>query len=131
MTPVQHYGTHDCTFVYLFSLLFITGLEGCVSFKFLRLSIGTAVQGVNCELMMETSGHGAMRSNHYLDDGSHLALTAVVAFVRSRLESGGMHDRHNSMLQAKQSAGIAALLYHNTVHEVCTQTSAVVLIKCE
>ncbi|WIA15226.1 hypothetical protein OEZ85_001902 [Tetradesmus obliquus] len=46
-------------------------------------------QGVDCELMMETSGHGAMRSNHYLDDGSHLALTAVVAFVRSRLASGG------------------------------------------
>jgi hypothetical protein len=39
---------------------------------------------------METSGHGAMRSNHYLDDGSHLALTAVVAFVRSRLASGGV-----------------------------------------
>ncbi len=48
-----------------------------------------AVQGVDCELMMETSGHGAMRSNHYLDDGSHLALTAVVAFVRSRLLHGG------------------------------------------
>eukprot|EP00882_Tetradesmus_deserticola_P014684 GHRQ01015624.1.p1 GENE.GHRQ01015624.1~~GHRQ01015624.1.p1 ORF type:complete len:589 (+),score=228.84 GHRQ01015624.1:649-2415(+) len=46
-------------------------------------------QGVDCELMMETSGHGAMRSNNYLDDGSHLALTAVVAFVRSRLASGG------------------------------------------
>lgn len=45
-------------------------------------------QGVDCELMMETSGHGAMRSNHYLDDGSHLALTAVVAFVRSRLLHG-------------------------------------------
>ncbi|KAF8060594.1 algC [Scenedesmus sp. PABB004] len=46
-------------------------------------------QGGDCELMMETSGHGAMRSNRYLDDGSHLALTAVVAFVRSRLASGG------------------------------------------
>eukprot|EP00878_Enallax_costatus_P007716 GHUV01008077.1.p1 GENE.GHUV01008077.1~~GHUV01008077.1.p1 ORF type:complete len:424 (+),score=129.57 GHUV01008077.1:1317-2588(+) len=45
-------------------------------------------EGVDCELMMETSGHGAMRSNHYLDDGSHLALTAIVAFVRSRLKSG-------------------------------------------
>jgi hypothetical protein len=38
---------------------------------------------------METSGHGAMRSNHYLDDGSHLALTAVVAYVCSKLASGG------------------------------------------
>lgn len=45
-------------------------------------------EGVDCELMMETSGHGAMRSNHYLDDGSHLALTAVIALVRSRLQAG-------------------------------------------
>ena len=47
------------------------------------------LQGVDCELMMETSGHGAMRSNYYLDDGSHLALTAIVAFVRGKLKSGG------------------------------------------
>ncbi len=28
-------------------------------------------QGVQCELMMETSGHGAMRENYFLDDGAH------------------------------------------------------------
>jgi hypothetical protein len=50
--------------------------------------------------MMETSGHGAMRSNHYLDDGSHLALTAVVAFVRSRLASEG------------EAASLPAMLYN-------------------
>jgi hypothetical protein len=50
-------------------------------------------QGVDCELMMETSGHGAMRSNHYLDDGSYLALVAIIAFVRSKLQSGGRDSR--------------------------------------
>lgn len=64
-------------------------------------------QGGNCELMMETSGHGAMRSNHYLDDGSHLALTAVVAFVRSKLKSGGesLHKQDPGQVVMRLSEG--------------------------
>jgi phosphomannomutase len=64
-------------------------------------------QGVDCELMMETSGHGAMRSNHYLDDGSHLALTAVVAFVRSKLKSGvsgGLRELLADLHEPKEAA---------------------------
>lgn len=26
-----------------------------------------------CPLMMETSGHGALQENHYLDDGAYMA----------------------------------------------------------
>lgn len=32
------------------------------------------LQGVETHLMMETSGHGAIKENHYLDDGAYLAV---------------------------------------------------------
>lgn len=31
-------------------------------------------EGVDCQLMMETSGHGAVKENFYLDDGAYLAV---------------------------------------------------------
>lgn len=42
--------------------------------------------GVPCPLMMETSGHGAMRENYFLDDGAYGALKIVIEMVRRRLE---------------------------------------------
>ena len=42
--------------------------------------------GVPCPLMMETSGHGAMRENFFLDDGAYGALKIVIEAVRRRLE---------------------------------------------
>ena len=37
--------------------------------------------GVDCQLMMETSGHGALKENLYLDDGAHLAVKVACCFV--------------------------------------------------
>ena len=34
-------------------------------------------EGVETHLMMETSGHGAMKDNHYLDDGAYLAVQVL------------------------------------------------------
>lgn len=45
--------------------------------------------GVACPLMMETSGHGAMRENYFLDDGAYSALKIVVEAVRRRGEGNG------------------------------------------
>lgn len=45
--------------------------------------------GVPCPLMMETSGHGAMRENYFLDDGAYGALKIVIEMVRRRLEGQG------------------------------------------
>ncbi len=30
--------------------------------------------GTDCQLMMETSGHGALKENYFLDDGAYLAV---------------------------------------------------------
>ncbi|EFN52641.1 hypothetical protein CHLNCDRAFT_58837 [Chlorella variabilis] len=45
--------------------------------------------GVPSPLMMETSGHGAMRENYFLDDGAYGALKIVVEMVRRQLEGAG------------------------------------------
>jgi phosphomannomutase len=44
--------------------------------------------GVNCPLMMETSGHGAMKENYFLDDGAYSAVKVVIEAVKRRLELG-------------------------------------------
>eukprot|EP00898_Chlorokybus_atmophyticus_P004939 jgi/Chlat1/5446/Chrsp36S05444 len=46
-------------------------------------------QGVDVPLMVETSGHGAMRENYFLDDGAYLALKLVVEMVRRSLAGQG------------------------------------------
>lgn len=35
-------------------------------------------QGVETHLMMETSGHGALKENYFLDDGAYLAVKVCV-----------------------------------------------------
>jgi phosphomannomutase len=48
-----------------------------------------AAEGVDAPLMIETSGHGAMAENHYLDDGAYLAVKVLVEAGRRRLAGAG------------------------------------------
>lgn len=41
--------------------------------------------GVQTELAIETSGHGAMKENYMLDDGAYLAVKIIIEMVRLRL----------------------------------------------
>ncbi|WP_318663628.1 phosphomannomutase/phosphoglucomutase [Treponema sp.] len=43
-------------------------------------------KGVNAPLAMETSGHGALKENYYLDDGAYLAVKLVIALAKARAE---------------------------------------------
>ncbi|CAK0785494.1 hypothetical protein CVIRNUC_008703 [Coccomyxa viridis] len=54
-------------------------------------------QGVPTELMMETSGHGAMKENYYLDDGTYSASQIVIVMVKRHLEGLGK-DIYGSLL---------------------------------
>jgi hypothetical protein len=40
--------------------------------------------GEACELMMETSGHGALKQNYYLDDGAYLSVKIIIEAARRR-----------------------------------------------
>ena len=44
-------------------------------------------QGINCPLAMETSGHGALKENYYLDDGSYLAVKLIIALSLCKKEN--------------------------------------------
>lgn len=45
--------------------------------------------GVETHLMIETSGHGAMKENHNLDDGAYIAVKIIIEAVRRRREAEG------------------------------------------
>lgn len=40
--------------------------------------------GTVCPLAMETSGHGALKENYYLDDGAYLAVKMIVALAKAK-----------------------------------------------
>jgi len=46
-------------------------------------------EGVDCQLMIETSGHGAMKENFFLDDGAYLAAKALIEVGRMNQEGKG------------------------------------------
>lgn len=43
-------------------------------------------QGINAPLAMETSGHGALKENYYLDDGAYLAVKLIIALAKAKQE---------------------------------------------
>ena len=42
--------------------------------------------GQNCQLAMETSGHGALMENYFLDDGAYLVTKLLIELARSKQE---------------------------------------------
>jgi len=44
--------------------------------------------GEECHLAIETSGHGALKENYFLDDGAYLITKIIIMAARLRIESG-------------------------------------------
>lgn len=42
--------------------------------------------GIDAHLMMETSGHGALKENYFLDDGAYMVVRIIIEMVRMKLE---------------------------------------------
>lgn len=49
-------------------------------------------EGVNCPLAIETSGHAAMRENHFLDDGAYLVTKILIQMASLRKEGKDLND---------------------------------------
>ncbi|KAK3250250.1 hypothetical protein CYMTET_40365, partial [Cymbomonas tetramitiformis] len=61
-------------------------------------------QGTVSPLMIETSGHGAMKDNYFLDDGAYLAVQILIELVRQRLAgSGSLSDLLDGYKEAKEA----------------------------
>ena len=69
-------------------------LEGTLGLKHLRYKRGyknvinkqkeLCAQGIRCPLAIETSGHGAMSENYYLDDGAYMAVKLLIAAAKMK-----------------------------------------------
>ncbi|KAM3705406.1 hypothetical protein ACJW31_03G077800 [Castanea mollissima] len=53
--------------------------------------------GIEAHLMMETSGHGALKENHFLDDGAYMVVKIIIEMVRMRL--AGLDDGIGSLIK--------------------------------
>lgn len=49
-------------------------------------------EGRECHLAMETSGHGALKENYFLDDGAYLITKILVKMAKLKLEGNGAID---------------------------------------
>lgn len=63
--------------------------------------------GIDTQLAIETSGHGAMKENYMLDDGAYLAVKIIIEMVRLRLQGdargiGGLLETLESPLEENE-----------------------------
>ena len=89
---------------------FITSL-GCRHHRFkrgYRNVIGEAQrlmrEGENAIFAMETSGHGALNENYFLDDGAYIIVKLLVELVRSRAEGTALTELIASLREPAESA---------------------------
>lgn len=61
-----------------------------------RNVIGKAIElnskGISCPIAIETSGHAAMRENHFLDDGAYLVTLIIIKLVQLRNEGKDLNS---------------------------------------
>lgn len=54
-------------------------------------------EGIETHLMIETSGHGALKENHFLDDGAYMVVKIIIEMVRMKL--GGSDEGIGSLIK--------------------------------
>ena len=61
------------------------------------------LQGINCPLAIETSGHAAMRENYFLDDGAYLITKIIVELVNLKKIGKNFSDVLKKLKKPKES----------------------------
>ncbi|ASC72858.1 putative phosphomannomutase-phosphoglucomutase [Halomicronema hongdechloris C2206] len=59
--------------------------------------------GQACWLAMETSGHGALKENYFLDDGAYLVSKLLVELARAKLAGNTLGDRIATLKEPAES----------------------------
>lgn len=57
-------------------------------------------EGVLCPLAIETSGHGALSENYYLDDGAYMAVKILIAAALAKKENRALSSYIEAMPEA-------------------------------
>ncbi len=63
-------------------------------------------QGVDCPLAIETSGHAALRENHFLDDGAYLVTKILIKVAALRREGRELEDLLASLEEPAEAAEV-------------------------
>lgn len=89
---------------------FINGM-GCRHHRFKRGYRNVIVEaqrllaeGENAIFAMETSGHGALKENYFLDDGAYIIVKLLVELVRTRNEGRDLLDLIADLREPKESS---------------------------
>ncbi len=62
--------------------------------------------GIDCPLAIETSGHAALRENHFLDDGMYLVTVLICEAMRLKQEGKSLSDLLEGLKEPKESVEI-------------------------
>ena len=60
-------------------------------------------EGSQCELAIETSGHGAFRENYFSDDGAYIAVKIISRMARMKAEGGRIEDLIKDLKQPAEA----------------------------
>lgn len=71
--------------------------------------------GMETHLMMEITGHGALKENHFLDDGAYMVVKIIIEMVRMKLE--GSDDGIGSLIKDLEEPLESAELRMNVISE--------------
>ncbi|CAI9096019.1 OLC1v1032078C2 [Oldenlandia corymbosa var. corymbosa] len=71
--------------------------------------------GIETHLMMETSGHGALKENYFLDDGAYMVVKIIIEMVRMKLE--GSSEGIGSLIKDLEEPFESAELRMNVISE--------------
>ncbi len=61
------------------------------------------LQGINCPLAIETSGHAAMRENYFLDDGAYLVTKIIIKMVNLKKQGQNLGNILNKLKKPEES----------------------------
>lgn len=64
------------------------------------------IEGVDCPLAMETSGHAALRENYFLDDGAYLVTKLIIKLAQLGKEGKKLEDLIATLEEPAESAEI-------------------------
>ncbi|KAL4637825.1 hypothetical protein ACB092_03G104500 [Castanea dentata] len=71
--------------------------------------------GIEAHLMMETSGHGALKENHFLDDGAYMVVKIIIEMVQMKL--AGSDDGIGSLIKDLEEPFESVELRMNIISE--------------
>ncbi len=90
-----------------------------------RNVIGKAIElnaeGINCPLAIETSGHAALRENHFLDDGAYLVTLIIIKLVQLRSEGKTLNSLIADMAVPAEEAEIRIKITEPNFKEIGTR----------